>query len=144
MLQRAHSASLGEGAQVCFALATESFQNGPLSGAAADKDVASEAQNAPAAGWPGASQKFDFPMFLISEIHLGSASRKNSKPHVCPNVHGRPLALKRNTFSPTVVYNLANPVGSQTKINCWESFPSQKLFRTLDKPSMFVKARASK
>ena len=34
------------------ALAAESIQNGPFSGAAAEKDVAAEAQNAPAPGGP--------------------------------------------------------------------------------------------
>ena len=142
MPQRAHSAYLGEGAQVCFVIASESMQHGPLSGAAAETDVASEAQHAPAAGWPGASQTFDFQMFLISEIHPGSASRKNSKSYVGPNVRKLPLAIKRNTFS-RITLRVAS--AAKTKLAWGEEevrVLCQRLFRTFDKRLLFVKVCA--
>ena len=58
------------------ALAAESIQNGPLSGAAAENNVASEARNAPGPGGPGASKTFLFALFLQNEIHPGSAIGK--------------------------------------------------------------------
>ena len=79
MLPRLDSASSCEGAYVFSALAAESIQNGPFSGAAAEKDIASEAQNAPAPGGPGASQTVCVPVLLKNAVHPGSASRKISK-----------------------------------------------------------------
>ena len=92
------SASLGKRGTVFGALSAHSIQNGPLSGAAVEKDVASEAQNAPAPGGPGASQTFVFQVFLKNETRLGSASRKISKSYVGPKVLKLPLAPKGTHF----------------------------------------------
>ena len=56
-------------------LAAESIRNGRFSGAAAEKEVRSDARDAPVPGGPGASKTLCFPLFLKNEIHLGSASR---------------------------------------------------------------------
>ena len=85
------------------ALGAESIQNGPLSGAAAKKDVASEARQARVPGGPGASKTCCFPLFLKNKQHPGSASRTISKSWVGPKVRKWPLARRRSTFSPTVV-----------------------------------------
>ena len=87
---RLDSATLVKGNHVFDALAAESFQNGPFSGAAAEKDIASEARNAPVPGGPGASKTITFPLLLENEIHPGSASRKISKSWVGPKVRKRP------------------------------------------------------
>ena len=77
---RVDSASLHNRGFVFGALAAETTQNGPFFGAAAKKDIASEARNAPAPDGPGASQTLCF-VFVINDLHIGSASRKKSKSY---------------------------------------------------------------
>ena len=67
-----------------------------------------------------------------------------SKSYVGPKVPKWPLARERNTFSKTVFLRLCESRRQPNKIMFGPSRPSQKLFRTLDKPSCFVQARASK
>ena len=92
---RLDSATLVKSSFVFDALAAESVQNAPFSGAAAEKDVASEARNAPVPGWPGASKTVCFPLFLKNEIHPGSASRKFSKSWAGPKVLNFVLMLRQ-------------------------------------------------
>ena len=61
---RVDSTTFGKLCLVFDALAAESVENGPFSGAAAEKDVASEARNAPVPGGPGASKSRCFQLFL--------------------------------------------------------------------------------
>ena len=110
---RPHSAPLGEGAVVFGALAAETVQNGLFFEAAAEKDVASEAQNPPAPGGPGASQTFCFQVFLNNETHPGSASRKSSKSCGGPKVRKQPFVMKRGyIFANVVFYNFESRVVS--------------------------------
>ena len=98
------------------AVAAESIQNGPFSGAATEKDVASEARNAPVPGGPGTSNTLCFQMFLENNIHPGSASRKISKSWVGPTVRKWPLAGKKEHISGNgFFYDFANRVGRQHK-----------------------------
>ena len=129
---------------VFYALAAESIQNGPFSGAAAEKDVASEATNEPVTGGPGASQTIYFPVFLKNEIHPGSASRKFSNLCGGPKVPKWLLVQKETHFRHRLFLRLCESRRQPNKINVWHHFPSQGPFRTLDRPSLFVQARASK
>ena len=81
-----HSAPLGEAAEVVCAICAKTLRNGPFSGTAATKNTASEPQNAPAPGGPGASQTQCFQMFLKNGIHPESApSRKCHDSRGAPN-----------------------------------------------------------
>ena len=131
------------GAELFGAVAADSIQNGPFSGAAAEKDVASEARSAPVPGGPGASKTVCVPLFLKNDQHPGSARRKISKSWIGPKVPKWPLARERNTFSKTVCLRLCDSRRQPTKILFGPSRQSHKLFRTFDKPSCFVKARAT-
>ena len=112
---RLDSAMLVKGNHMFNVLAAKSVQNGPFSGAAAEKYIASEARNAAVPGGPGASTTVCFQMFLKDKQHPGSARRKMSKSCVGPKVPKWPLARERNTFSKTVSYDFASRVGSPKK-----------------------------
>ena len=71
MPPRLDSATLIKLNFVVDALAAESVENEPFSGAAAEKDVAAEARNALVPGGPGASKTICFQLFLKNEIHPG-------------------------------------------------------------------------
>ena len=101
-----HSATVVKGAELFDALAATSIQTGPFSGAAAEKDVASEARRAPVPGGPGASKTVCFQLFLKTEQHPGSARRKMSKSWVGPKVPKWPLAREQSTFSKIVFLRL--------------------------------------
>ena len=79
------SAILDESNYVFGALVAETLQNGPFFGPAAEKDVASEAQNAPGPAGPGAAQTFCFHVLLKNDIHPESSSLKISKSCGGPN-----------------------------------------------------------
>ena len=79
------SATLDERAEVFGALAAETVQHGPFSGAAAEKDVASEGQHAPGPAGPVPSQTVCFQMFPKSVIHPESSRLKISKSSGGPN-----------------------------------------------------------
>ena len=124
-------------------LAAKSIKNGPFSGAAAEKEVRSEARGAPVPGGPGATKTGCFQMFLKNEQHPGSACRKMSKSYVGPKVPKWPLAGERSNFRKRFCLRLCEWRRQPKQIIFGPSCLSQKLFRTLDKPSCFVKARAS-
>ena len=100
------SGSLGEGVQVFGALAAEIVEKRPFSGAAAEKDVASEGQNAPGPAGPGAAQTHCFPMFSKNDIHPESSSLVTCKIVWRCKLRKWPLAQNRCTFSLNFVFKL--------------------------------------
>ena len=82
---RGDSGSLGESAEVAEALAAESVQNGPFSGATAENDVASEAQHAPGPAGPGASQNA-----LFSNVSEQRDTPRIGKPGHLQKSYGGP------------------------------------------------------
>ena len=67
---RFDSVTLVKGAKVFGALAVESVQNGPFSEAAAENNVASEAQNAPAPGGPVLRTRFVTIIHKTRNVHV--------------------------------------------------------------------------
>ena len=115
---RVDPATLVKGNHVVRALAAESIQNGPFSGAAAEKDVASDARSAHVPGGPGASKTVCFQMFLKNEQHPGSACRKMSKSYVGLKVPKWPLAYEMSTCSKTVFVTTLRVASAANKNQC--------------------------
>ena len=61
------SATLVKGNRVVRDPAAESIQNGPVSGAAAEKEIRFDARGAPVPGGPGAAKTVCFQLFLKNE-----------------------------------------------------------------------------
>ena len=87
------SASLRKGAQVFPALAAESIQSGPFSGAAAEKDIASEARNAPVPGGSNVSEKRNTPRIgkpenfqIVCRSKNAQVASGSKKEHIFANV----------------------------------------------------------
>ena len=99
-------------------------QNGPFSGAAAEKDVASEARSAPVPGGPKTAKTFCFLVFLNHEQHPGAARAVFLGAAIrAPNC-GKPLARLRSTFSKTVLFTTLR-VASAAKTNQFWAFSSE-------------------
>ena len=99
------------------------------------KDVASDAQNAPAPGGPGTSQTRCFQLFRKNEIHPGSASRKISKSNVGPKVRKLHLAHKKEHMFVDRCFTTLRVASAAKQIQVWSPFLSHRLFRIWDKPS---------
>ena len=76
-----HSDTVVKGAELFDALAAESIKNGPFSGAAAEKEVRSEARGAPVSGGSGASKTFCFQVFLKKK----TSNTPDPQAGKCPN-----------------------------------------------------------